>query len=191
MKPQSTRKSIALIILVLIVAAAASAQPGPGRRGAGRMWMDPADAPNAGYGRGSGLQWLDLDEQQQQAIDKLRQDCREGQLERRKEIMRLRNELDGIMLADAPDSGKARGLIEAIGKLRTESRVERMQQRLEIRKLLTPEQRDRLIARGGRRGGFGRHGYFGRGDDRGYGPCFMDRDADRYDGRRGGRGYRR
>ncbi|MBK6901151.1 MAG: Spy/CpxP family protein refolding chaperone [bacterium] len=119
--------------LILVMAAAAWAQPGRAPRGPG----DQA-GPDRMLAR------LDLTETQTAAIAKIRDEARERGRETRKEILRLRHELQGIMMQDTPDAAAAERLVEKMGALRTEQQVRRLQTRLAIRAQLTPEQRDRM-----------------------------------------------
>jgi Spy/CpxP family protein refolding chaperone len=134
--------------LILIVAAAAWAGPGnaPCVRGDG-------DGPDRMLAR------LDLTETQTAAIAKIREESRERGRETRKEILRLRHELQGIMMQDQPDAAAAARLIERMGELRSAQQVRRMQTRLAVREQLTTEQRDRMPLPGdGPRGRGGRGG---------------------------------
>ncbi|MBK7701423.1 MAG: Spy/CpxP family protein refolding chaperone [bacterium] len=119
--------------LILVMAAAAWAQPGRAPRGS----CDQA-GPDRMLAR------LDLTETQTAAIAKIRDEARERGRETRKEILRLRHELQGIMMQDTPDAAAAERLVEKMGELRTEQQVRRMQTRLAVRDQLTPEQRDRM-----------------------------------------------
>lgn len=146
---------LALFILVLLAATAplALAQSGSGPRG---------DGPCAFTGRLCNQ--LDLSEEQQVAIDGIREKSRAEGLATRKEILRLRNELDGLMLQDEPDAGAVEKLVRRIGDLKSDQQVRRMKTRLAVRAQLTDEQRDKMIAMQGahRRG----HGGRGRGAGR-------------------------
>lgn len=184
-KNQSQGKTamfLTLSVLALTFAAAALAQGPQGRSGQGR-----------GRQGESGLRLemlaekLDLTEDQVAAIEKIRETGREKGTELRKDMMRLRNELEGEMLKDEPSEETALQLVEKIGGLRTEMQAGRMQVRLEVRRLLTPEQRDRMLVMGkgsrrdaGRRGGHGRGHRCGNECD-GSGPGHSE-------GRRGARG---
>jgi Spy/CpxP family protein refolding chaperone len=153
---------LALAVMVLIFAATALAQGGGGRFGHGK---------GKGCGEGSlGFEHrlealaekLELTEEQVAAIEGIRESGREKGVELHKEMMRLRNELEGEMLKDEPSPEAAQALVEKIGTLRTEMQVQRLANKLEVRQQLTPEQRDKmLMMRGQFQGGRGRHG--GRG----------------------------
>jgi Spy/CpxP family protein refolding chaperone len=158
---QETRKmktrTLTLLILALTTAASLACAR-PGGRDAG------APGPGDGPGRFPALcERLGLSEDQQAAIDKIREESREAGTDTRKQIVRLRNDLEGLMLEDEPDAGEVEKLVRRIGELRTEQQVRRLQTRLAIRAQLTDEQRDRLIALRGARG----HGHGDRGFDRG------------------------
>ncbi len=119
---------------------------------------------------------LDLSEAQQAAIKKIREESRDEGLQTRKQIMRLRHELQGLMLEDDPDAGEAGKLIKRIGELKSEQQVRRMETRLAVRAELTDEQRDKMMAMQGKkkrgRGGPGRRsGCDGHGRHGGEGAC--------------------
>lgn len=155
---------LALAVMVLIFAGTALAQGGGGRFGHGK---------GKGCGEGSSgfehrlealAEKLELTEEQVAAIEGIREAGREKGVEIRKEMMRLRNELEGEMLKDEPSPEAAKTLVEGIGALRTEIQVQRLANKLEVRQQLTPEQRDKmLMMRGGSHGGRGRHGGRGMG----------------------------
>jgi len=163
-----TRTGLAVITILIIVAAAAIVQAGEGRgyRGkAGRAGHGMHDGRGHGGQIAMALKHLDLSDDQREKIEALREKTREENLEARKSLVRLKNELHGVMLEDSPDAAEAGRLIERIGDLRTRMRIERMETRLAIRNLLTPEQRDRLIAHLGRGGyGMGPNGFAPRCD---------------------------
>lgn len=162
----TTRKTIIplTVALVAILATAALAQgPGP-RRGRGPAQED-------GFPRLERLAArLDLTEDQVQAAQELREQGRAAGVERRKAIMRLQHDLQGEMLKDDPSAAKVAELTRKIGDLKTAAQVQRAENRLAFRKLLTPEQRDKMLASGPGRGhGPGRHG--GPGARDGGGGC--------------------
>ncbi|MFH1842468.1 MAG: Spy/CpxP family protein refolding chaperone [bacterium] len=113
-------------------------------------------------------QQLDLSEEQQADIEKIVADGQEQRIEQRKQLRRLQHDLEGEMMADRISETRVMGLIEEIGAVRIEQQKNRMMQKLAIRELLTPEQRDRLMLQhDGERGfggrGPGSHGQFGPG----------------------------
>jgi Spy/CpxP family protein refolding chaperone len=119
---------------------------------------------------------LGLTEDQQKAIGKLRTDAQAARVSSRKEMMRLRNSLQGELLKDDPDVGAVRKLAQRMGEIRTQLQIQSLEQRLAIRKLLTPEQRDKAIMmRGccepGGRGMWRMHPEMGRGGGMGGPGC--------------------
>lgn len=133
------------------------------------LQMDP-DADDPDPGDCGPLARLDLTEEQQQAIAKLRDEGRKERLASRKELRRLRHDLRGVMLADKPDVRAAEKLIGQIADLRAKMQVSWLRQHLAVRQLLTPEQRDQLPLGGP--GWFdGRDDFGGRGGRGGCGGC--------------------
>jgi len=112
---------------------------------------------------------LDLTEAQQTAIQKLQTESRQQALELRKEMARLRNEIQGEMLKDAPAERTVVQLHEKLGELQTKLKVHRVKTRLAIREQLTPEQRDQMLLQGERRGSQRRGGQAGPGAFQGRG----------------------
>lgn len=160
--------TLATLLLTLVAALPAIAQPGSGRGG-------PAgDGPRGDGFRDGGFgprleKILDLTEEQKEAIGSLREKQRGSALEQRKELMKLRHEIRGLMLEDEPDAGALEKLVRQAGALKTEMQVARTRHRLEVRKLLTDEQRDELLLHRPHRGDGPRgerQGRPGRGCDR-------------------------
>lgn len=129
---------------------------------------------------------LELTEEQVVAIEGIRTQGQEKNMELRKEMMRLRNELQGEMLKDDPSEKAALDLSGKIGALRTQMQANRLANRLEVRKQLTPGQRDKMLMLQERFQGHKGH----RGGGCGMGP-HGDGDCDgpgQGKGRRGSRG---
>lgn len=158
-----------LAVAALMIAGTALAQ-GPGRgAGSGRC-----DGPGVGRGMGAGFgsghrlevlaQRLELTEEQVAAIEGIREAGQEKNMKLKKELMQLENELKGEMLKDDPSEKTALDLVKKIGALKTEMESNRLENRLEMRKQLTPEQRDKMLVmrerfKGGREG----RGHHGKG----------------------------
>ncbi len=168
MKARNTTLTVVMILAAVLAASTALAQ-GPGRGGRG------GHGPMFGPGAGDELppmmvERLDLSEDQQAAIAEIRAKARAEGIELRKEMLRLRNELQGEMLKDEPSEKTLVDLTERMGELRTRMQVQRVKTRLAVRQQLTPEQRDRMLMMGA-----GRHGAFGPGGRgpgmRGQGHC--------------------
>jgi len=165
------RKTLLLaLLLALATALPAAARPGGGPHGDGpRGDGRRGDGPR---GEGSGPRWermLDLSEEQSAELDALRTEHRGQAVESRKELRRLRHEIEGLMMDDAPDAGALEKLIRKAGELKTGMKVQGMKHRLEMREVLTDVQRDRLLLM---KPGHGKRGFHGpRGDGPGRDRC--------------------
>jgi len=146
-KKWKTGAFLILATMVLVFAAGALAQGPGGRYGQGK-----------GHGRGLGgeqfgpehrmemlKEKLELTDGQAEAIETIRKAGREKGVALRKEMMRLRNELDGEMLKDEPSEKTALNLVDKIGALKTEIQSNRLKNRLEVRRQLTPQQLDKML----------------------------------------------
>lgn len=150
--PRNAVAMVALLTLLALTATAALAErPGPGRRGGGDGF---------GFGPGLAALQLDLSEEQTASIEKIRDEGREKAVGLRKQMMLLRNELEGEMLTDEPSRKKVLDLNQKMGEVRTQLQANRLEHRLAVREVLTPEQRDRmlLMKEDGRWGRAGRSG---------------------------------
>lgn len=134
-----------LIALMALAAAAALAQPPEPALQGDPDGYGPGFGAEKGPGPGFLAEKLDLSEEQIAQIDKIREEGRKKGLERHKQVLRLRNELEGEMLADQPSRKKVLELNQKLGDLHTQMQADRLTERLAIRELLTPEQRDRML----------------------------------------------
>lgn len=167
-----------LVTIVILAAGLAMAQ-GPGQ-GIGQGMKARCDG-DGDFGPGFRLERLaarlDLSDEQQEAIEALHEANRGKAVSLRKEMMRLRNQMQGEMLKDDPSEKTILSLNEKMGEIRTELKANRLKTRLAVREQLTPEQRDQMLMMG-ERGGRGGRGFDGprgghfrghRGDRRGPG----------------------
>lgn len=161
------RCALALALLVIAMTAAPALAQRDAPRGAGRAAAMAAteDQDDADYGRGGRFgdrlaRRLDLDDGQRDAIAKIHAAGHERDLPLRKQLRRLRHELKGEMMKDAPSAKAVQDLAVRIGEVRTKLQSGRLGDRLEVRAQLTEQQRDRLLAMGGAGDGHrgGRHG---------------------------------
>jgi Spy/CpxP family protein refolding chaperone len=173
--------ALAAFLMLSMVATADAQRPGHGRG----MRAQAPEATSEGVPAPAGhwdrfCERLELSDEQREAIEKLREEGRQQGIETQKELMRARNELRGVMLEDEPSLSTVRSLARKIGELETEREITRLEHRLAVREILTPEQRDRLLLmdqrRGHQRGGAGRGGHRGcdghrMGRGQGPGPC--------------------
>ena len=173
---RSTKKiaGTALIAAALVALAGTAGAFGGNGRGPGRAEGGPGDRLERMAAR------LDLTDEQTAAIEKIHDEGTADAARLRKELRRARHELEGVMLEDAPKADEVRKLAREAGDLETDLRILHLEKRLAVRKVLTPEQRDKWIA--------GRHGR-GKGPGRGggHGPCG---DGDGRRSQREGRGFR-
>ncbi len=146
-KVWKTGAFLVLATMILVFAASALAQGHGSRSGQGR-----------GHGRGFGSgefgpehrmemlqEKLELTDEQAAAIEAIRTAGRENGVALHKEMMRLRNELEGEMLKDEPSEKTALNLVDKIGDLKTEIQSIRLKNRLEVRRQLTPQQLDKML----------------------------------------------
>jgi Spy/CpxP family protein refolding chaperone len=141
-----------LVLTVALVAILAMTAAARGPRGPHRGEAHRIHEHGAGLGL-RGLQMLDLSDEQQQAVDEILEQARRDGVELRKQQARLRNQIQGEMLADEPSQADLVELTEQLGELRTELQVLRLKARLAVRARLTAEQRDQLLLMGDGRGG--------------------------------------
>jgi Spy/CpxP family protein refolding chaperone len=149
MNKQRTLIVLAVAALLALAAGSALAQGPRGRHGGGFP-----DGDGIGAER---LAWLDLSEDQRKAVDGILDQARQEGVELRKEQARLRNQIQGEMLADQPSESRLIELTEEMGALRTQLQVIRLKARLAVRAQLSEEQRDQLMLRGDRLGRGGPH----------------------------------
>lgn len=154
---------IALMLPSLVVAQYGS---GPGLHREARLEQAPGKGmgPGAGWGRGL-ADALDLTEEQQQKVDAMRLEHRQEQLRLEGRIAGARAELDALLLDPEASRSEILKAGKALQELRGEAANQRLEHRMDLRELLTPEQRSTLVqmrARGARFGG-------GRGLHRGHG----------------------
>ncbi len=159
--------STLVALLVVSMATGALAQgPGQGQGRGGRGGFGDGNfGPEMRMERMA--QRLDLSADQMTTIKEIRTKGRSANLELRKEMMRLRNEKRGEMLKDDPSTKTVLGLTTKIGDLRTELQTNRVSNRLEVRKVLTPEQRDKMLLSGEGREGRGDRDGFRKGGKQG------------------------
>jgi len=146
------RTFLTSLALVAVLTSTVLAQPGS----RGRQLQRDAD-------RGAGPEMrlerlterLDLSEQQQQAIEAIRDDARKAGRELHKQLARLQNQREGEMLADKPSEKALVSLTEQIGAIKSQLQVHRLKTRLAVRDQLTEEQRDQMTMLEHRRGGRG------------------------------------
>jgi Spy/CpxP family protein refolding chaperone len=131
--------------------------------------------PEMGYGPYSGGpgsagpgRWgaLNLTPDQIEKMKALRKSFFEQALPLRNELMSKKLELKALWMQTNPDEGKILAKQKEINALRVQLQEKATKNRLEMRKILTPEQQAQVVSLLGRHRGW--HGY-GRGRE--FGPC--------------------
>jgi Spy/CpxP family protein refolding chaperone len=128
------RSLLLAILLSVVFSAPGFARPpwGGGRdHGPGSLLEEHADE-------------LDLDEETREAIRDVVQRSRASHEELRDELRGLHRQMKGLLSEDAPDESTVMALADRIGLLETSLHKHRLAAMLEIRSVLTPEQRERL-----------------------------------------------
>lgn len=142
--------TLTILMIVGLAAVAVAQGPGQGRHGRGNGMGDGNFGPEMRIERMANH--LDLTEDQVKSIKEIHENGRADNIQLRKQIMQLRNAKRGEMMQDDPSSKTVLELTGKIGDLRTEMQTNRMKSRLEVRKVLTPEQRDKMLLMGEGRG---------------------------------------
>ncbi|MFQ6091567.1 MAG: Spy/CpxP family protein refolding chaperone [bacterium] len=134
-----------LILGTAVLLAIGAAQMGYAQRACG---FGPGRGLGDGPGDGPGIlakaEALDLKPDQVERIQAMRLDLAKTTLQIRSELELKRLELRELMLADKPDRRGIEAKIDEIEPLRTELQKKRIEHRLALREVLTPEQRAKL-----------------------------------------------
>jgi len=141
-------KLIATLLVMVLAVTVTMAQQGPRK--------------DRGYNRGGRLDFserLDLTEDQQTKFDALRVDHFKSTQELRDQVREKQVKLDDLLNNDEIDVKNVEKLVAEIGQVRTKLMRERINHHIEVRKLLTDEQRVKfdMMARHFGHHGFGRH----------------------------------
>ncbi len=90
-----------------------------------------------------------LNDQQRARLDDLREEGRARQIEGRKALMRVQNDIRGEWMQEQPSMERLRTMAARVGEIETQMRIDRLEMRMRVRDILTPEQRDQMFLRGG------------------------------------------
>ena len=90
-----------------------------------------------------------LNDQQKARLDDLREEGRARQIEGRKALMRVQNDIRGEWMQEQPSMERLRAMAARVGEIETQMRIDRFEMRMRVRDILTPEQRDQMLLRGG------------------------------------------
>ena len=137
------------------------------------VYVEARGGFGGGFGRGFAIdrmaKALNLSDQQVKDIKAITDNALRQSIEVKKDLELKRLDLKNLMEADQPDRAKIAQKIDEIARIRAEMAKIHVMSRLDIRALLTPEQRDKfgelmMKRMEMRRGGQGRFGRFHQGD---------------------------
>ncbi len=134
-----------------------------------------------------GMAALDLTDEQKKTMQDLKAEHQKAMVDLRATYQKARIDLSAVRNEDNPMASDIQAKIDALMAAQGKMMAHGIQHDMEVRNVLTPEQREKLgethSMRGGRKGfrGRGGHRFRGRG-----GPWFRDHDGFRGHGRRGG-----
>lgn len=154
---------VPILLVVLVCAGLATAQGNGQGKGFNKNGKG-CGSDNFGFEPGHRIEMmakrLDLSEEQRTSISEIFENGHKDGIEKRKELMRLRNEMKGEMLKDSPSEKTILSINSKMGALKTEMKASKLKSRLAVREELTAEQRDKMLVMGGpeRRGGSGKKG---------------------------------
>jgi Spy/CpxP family protein refolding chaperone len=134
------------LVAAPLAATAASGMPADGGSRQHHMgWHDAGrHAGHHGHFGGHGLRALDLSQEQQDQIFKIRHDQAQAFYDQRKALRAAHESLRELSRADAFDEAKARQAADALGQAQAQMALLRAQTGAQIRAVLTPEQREKL-----------------------------------------------
>lgn len=132
---------LAGLVLALAAPAAAFGRGHPGRGGHGGPG---GHGPHLGAMIDHHAELLGLDEDTRATIRQIVEDSHAERKELRRETKEARAILHEMLEADVPDRDAVLDQVERVGELKTASKKHRVETLLEIRSLLTPEQRATL-----------------------------------------------
>jgi len=161
------KKTIVAVFVIALMATSGLAMAQGWGRGEG---MGP------GHGPGGWAAALNLTPEQQQKMQELRASHFKETIPLRNEIMGKRLELRALWAQTDPDQGRILAKQKEVNALMAQLQEKATKHRLEMRQILTPEQRAKLGTFSGKRGGFGpghgmqgMRGGFGHGRGMGWG----------------------
>jgi len=160
-KPILNSVALGVVAIVFLVAGIALAQ-GPGQ-GMGKCG-NKGKFGHGGRGAGQNINCvedggfdridrmalrLDLSDDQKVAIKELHDANRAENVSLRKDMMKLRNEMQAEMMQDDPSEKTVLGISAKMNAVKGELQANRLKTRLAVRKELTSEQRDQMLLMGG------------------------------------------
>jgi Spy/CpxP family protein refolding chaperone len=167
-KEKEMKKTVVAVMMVALLAAAGLAIAQGYEKGPG---MEMGCGPRMGMGHGPGM-WhaLNLTPEQTQKLQALRESFFKETIPLRNDLMSKKLELRSLWLKTNPDEAQILAKQKEINDLRAQLQEKATQNRLEMRKVLTPEQQAQLANLRGRSWHeFGRRCGYGPGRGRGMG----------------------
>ncbi|MBN1184443.1 MAG: Spy/CpxP family protein refolding chaperone [Bacteroidales bacterium] len=165
MKRIRIKKQIGLVAILLALATAGSMAQCPSG-GMGQGNGNKQKVAQSGNGAGYFCNNIpNLTDEQKLAIDKIKLDQKKAALETKTEIDSKKIKLNALLTTDNPDKASIDKLIDEIGKLKTDMQKKHAANLIEIRKLLTEEQKvyfdNHMISKGFGSGQGGKGGHMG------------------------------
>ncbi len=152
------------------------------------LWVTASSHAQDHRGRGPQrqLRGLDLSPEQRQQVEAIHHRTAKKSVQQQADLRLAQLELAELMRAEEPARKKIHAQLEQIAQLQAALRITQVDQQLDVRQLLTPEQRQEMAERAHKRGG--RHGRWGdrEGPRRGRG----GRWGERHEGRERHAGHR-
>ena len=133
---------IATLLVFGLAALEASAHPKGGKRHHGKAWKTEFRDRMAE---------LNLSENQKERIAEVRESHQRERIQTQADLRLARLELRKLMRAEDPNQDAIDDQIDRMSSIRAEMMKSRVDQRLEVREILTPEQRNQL-REGGKKG---------------------------------------
>lgn len=140
--------ALALAAAILAAPLAASAAPGPQADGMrAHQWAGHQGHQMRGHHGDRWLRGLDLSQDQQDQIFKIRHDQEQAVYDQKKALKAAAGTLRDLGRADSFDAAKAKQAADALGQAQGQLALLRAQSMAQIRAVLTPEQRQQLAER--------------------------------------------
>ncbi|GAB4175200.1 MAG: hypothetical protein Kow00108_10340 [Calditrichia bacterium] len=138
-------KQIKTMLILLIMAGLALAQPGqkshPGKEG--RFMQEKMGKQMKHHGKHL-MKHLDLTEEQSEKLQQMRTDLEKKLLPMESKLVALKNELVLLKTEDSPNIDKIEKKIDEISEVKSEMQKLRERHFVEMKKMLTDEQKEKL-----------------------------------------------
>ncbi len=135
--------ALGLVLAMGMITTVALAQPmaPPAKAGMGRMGM----GPRTGFGPEAMMEQLGLSEEQQAKLQELRLKHQQQQVVLRGEIDAAEARLEALLLDPEAQRKEVLKAGSVVSELRSKLQAQRLAHRMDVRALLTPEQRAQLV----------------------------------------------